>query len=81
MFPKWSDWNLHYTQKGLIKQRVKGGLLYTTFVAALIGAYYTRKHGGNLRSFFANIRFLFRYGIVKVLGILSQGLIRLQNRI
>jgi len=81
MFPKWSDWNLKYTSKGLTKQRVKGGLVYTAFAAALIGAYYTRRNGGDIRSFFANIRFYSRYGIVKVLGLLSQGLISLQSRV
>lgn len=81
MFPKWGDWDISYTRKGLIKQRIKRGLLYTTFAAALIGAYYTRRNGGTLKSFFTNIRFYFRYGIAKALGLLSQGLIDLQNRV
>ena len=81
MFPKWNDWNLKYTTKGLIKQRTKGGLFYTTLAAALLGAYYTRRNGGNLGSFFANIRFYVRYGIAKVLGVLSQRLIHLQSKV
>ena len=50
MFPKWSDWQINYTPKGLLKKRMRRGLAYAAFIATLVALHQARKHDGHIRS-------------------------------
>lgn len=51
MFPKWSDWNIRYTTKGLIKRRAGQTLRALALIAIIVGLYYIRKDvRGGLRA-------------------------------
>ena len=43
MFPKWSDWNIQYTRKGLLKRRISQTLRVLVLAAVIVGAYSVRK--------------------------------------
>lgn len=45
MFPKWSDWDIEYTRKGLIKRRIRQSLAFIAFAASIIGLYRIRWSG------------------------------------
>ena len=45
MFPKWSDWNLNYTKKGLFKLYLRRGLKALLPFAAVAGVYRARSSG------------------------------------
>ena len=42
MFPKWSDWNIQYTTKGLLKHRISQFLKVIAVAATIVGAWYIR---------------------------------------
>lgn len=39
MFPKWSDWDLQYTRKGLVKKRIRQALQVLALIAVILGIY------------------------------------------
>lgn len=43
MFPNWRDWDIHYTQKGLWKQRMSRLLALVGFIVLLLNAYRVRQ--------------------------------------
>lgn len=45
MFPKWKDWNLEYTFKGILKKKVGKALRYGLLIGAIVGAYQLKKSG------------------------------------
>lgn len=45
MFPKWADWNIKYTPKGLRQKRIKTLLKYTLYAALFTGAVKARRVG------------------------------------
>ena len=45
MFPKWSDWDIGYTRKGLIKRRIRQSLKFIAFAASIVGLYRMRWSG------------------------------------
>ena len=48
MFPKWGDWNIQYTTKGLIKHRISQALKVTALAASIIGAWRIRNGSSGL---------------------------------
>ena len=44
MFPTWSDWDIKYTAKGLLKQRVKKSIGILALVGAIIAFIRLRKN-------------------------------------
>lgn len=48
MFPRWTDWDLEYTSKGILKKRIRQALQYGLVIGAIIGAYQIKKGGGSL---------------------------------
>ena len=69
MFPKWSDWNIQYTTKGLIKQRIKQTLQVVTLLVSIVGVNYIRKDvRGGLRAFDSSVRQMFKSGLLRLLG-------------
>ncbi|KAL1637979.1 hypothetical protein SLS58_009096 [Diplodia intermedia] len=45
MFPVWSDWNITYTRKGLVKLYLQRGLRVLTALVLLTGAWKARQRG------------------------------------
>lgn len=41
-FPRYSDWAIVYTHKGLLRKRVKQALGYAALIAVLAGLFYAR---------------------------------------
>jgi hypothetical protein len=69
MFPKWSDWNIEYTRKGLIKHRISQALKALALAASIIGAYYIRNDfWGGLRGFQHVSRRYLKFGLLGLLG-------------
>jgi hypothetical protein len=50
-FPKWADWNVTYTRKGLIKLWLKRSLKTAAVLFFLLGWRQARKEGGGLRDY------------------------------
>lgn len=48
MFPKYSDWNIVYTRKGLVKLYLRRGLRGLVLVALLVGGWKARQKGVGL---------------------------------
>lgn len=45
MFPKYSDWNLTYTRRGLVKLYLQRGLRVLALLVLLVGALKARQKG------------------------------------
>ena len=60
MFPKWGDWNIQYTTKGLIKHRISQALKVIALAAIIVGAWRIRND--------------FRGGLVTLLNLGRQSL-------
>jgi cation diffusion facilitator CzcD-associated flavoprotein CzcO len=50
LFPKWSDWNIQYTRKGLFKQRIQYAVRVLLAALGIFGVYRWRQSGGNFNS-------------------------------
>ena len=74
MFPKWGDWNIQYTTKGLIKQRIRQTLRLLTLLASIVGLYYMRKDvRGGLRAFDSSVKQQVKFGLLRLLGWAERG--------
>ncbi|MCJ1354486.1 MAG: hypothetical protein MMC33_004475 [Icmadophila ericetorum] len=51
MFPKWTDWNVTYTNKGVLKNRLRKGLEYAGLAATIVLAYQLIKEGRSIIDF------------------------------
>lgn len=69
MFPKWSDWNLEYTRKGLLKKRAGKALRICALVAVIVGANRLRKDGGSLGNLPSLLRQIVRSSLLTVLDV------------
>ena len=67
MFPKWNDWDLKYTPKGLAKKRIWRTIRYISLIGLIFVLCAPRKQTDVLRHWAGT----WRSGI---LGILKQGL-------
>lgn len=43
MFPKWSDWEVQYTRKGLLKRQARQALKVLLVASVVVGAYTLRR--------------------------------------
>ena len=74
MFPKWSDWNIQYTTKGLIKQRIRQTLRVLALLAGIVGLYHIRKDvRGGLKAFDSLIKQKVKFGLLGLLGWVQKG--------
>lgn len=74
MFPKWSDWNIQYTTKGLIKERIKQTLRLVTLLASIVGLYRIRKDvRGGLSAFDSFMKQKFKFGLLRLLDWAERG--------
>lgn len=81
MFPKWSDWNIQYTTKGLVKQRIKQTLQVVTLLASIVGLYYIRNDvRGGLRALDSSMRQMVKSGLLRLLGWVEKGVRMLPER-
>lgn len=78
MFPKWSDWNLEYTRKGLLKKQAKRALGILLLLSVIVGAYFLRKEGssmyGSLQSYIHLLRRHLKQGLVSVWGLVNRAI-------
>ena len=81
MFPKWSDWNIQYTTKGLVKQRIKQTLQVVTLLASIVGLYYIRNDvRGGLRALDSSMKQMVKSGLLRLLGWVEKGVRMLPER-
>lgn len=74
MFPKWGDWNIQYTTKGLIKHRTWQTLRVFTLLASIVGLYRIRKDvRGGLRAFDSFVKQHVKFGLLRLLGWAERG--------
>ena len=78
MFPKWNDWDLQYTRKGLWKKRAKRTLEVIVAASVVIGAVRFQRSGlGALAGLQHLNRLLRRYikqSLFSVWGIVNRGI-------
>lgn len=68
MFPKWSDWNIQYTTKGLLKHRISQILKVIAVAASVVGAWYIRHDvRGGLMGILRLVRRYVKVGVLKLL--------------
>lgn len=66
MFPTWSDWDITYTTKGLLKKRIKTLLSLLTYAAGIAGLYRLRKAGFAISDLPDLMRTLLRLSLLSV---------------
>lgn len=68
MFPKYSDWNIQYTTKGLLKHRLAQVLKIIVLAAGVIGAWRIRHDvRGGLMGIVGLVRAYVKVGMLMVL--------------
>ena len=66
MFPKWNNYDVQYTRKGLIKKWIRQSLSFVIFVAGIVTLYQAQKQGQSFASLYDILRQRAR-GLVAVL--------------
>lgn len=79
MFPKWSDWSITLTSKGLLKKRLTRLLRTLVALAAIVGAYRLRQSGVALKSLPAIAKMTAKMSLLGLLGSVVSGAERLQE--
>lgn len=79
MFPKWSDWQVQYTRKGLLKERIRQGLNLVILAAMIVGLYQARRSPGGISALPSMLRQHFKGLIRGFLGSMNRGISRLQR--
>ncbi|KAL8910846.1 MAG: hypothetical protein Q9171_003884 [Xanthocarpia ochracea] len=83
MFPKWSDWDLQYTRKGLLKKRARqaSGLLLLLII--IVGGYALRQQGSGIFSGLYSLNHLLRRSVKQALfsasGLVNRAISRLPD--
>ena len=67
MFPKWSDWNFDYTQKGQMKKKARRAFRICALVATIVGIYKLRKDGESLGDLPGLLRQMVRSSLLTVM--------------
>lgn len=62
MFPKWNDWDLKYTPKGLAKKRIGRIIQYLSLIGFIIFLYASQKKTEVLRNWAS----AWRNGVVEI---------------
>jgi len=74
MFPKYSDWNIQYTPRGLFKLRMKQTFQLLVLLITIIGAYSIREDfPGGLSALIETIRKNVKLGLLTLVGGLQRG--------
>lgn len=74
MFPKYSDFNIQYTTKGLVKLRIKQTLQLLTLIAFMLGLFYIRKDvRGGLKGVEGWVRGGVKFVLLRLVGWIESG--------
>ncbi|KAF9640073.1 putative flavin-binding protein [Lasiodiplodia theobromae] len=73
MFPKWSDWNITYTKRGLLKLYLQHGLRVLAVFVFLIGGWRARQRGLKVTDLRAALKHAVETAIDNGIGLLSNG--------
>ncbi|KAL8722543.1 MAG: hypothetical protein Q9225_001011 [Loekoesia sp. 1 TL-2023] len=83
MFPKWSDWELHYTRKGLVKKQARRALNVLVLLSVIIGAYFLRQQNFrtyiSLEGFKHVLRRYLKQGLSSVSGLVNRAITMLPD--
>ena len=79
MFPNWSNYDIQYTRKGLIKKWIRRALSSLIFVAGIITLYQARKHGQTFASAYGILQQQARGLITVLLTTVERGVRIIQN--
>lgn len=83
MFPKWSDWDLQYTRKGLVKQQVTQALRLLLLVAVVVGAFGLRQGGSRtyprLQDFSMLVQRSLKQGLMAISALVNRGITMLSE--
>lgn len=71
MFPKWSDWNITYTKRGLLKLYLQHGLRVLAAFVLLIGGWRARQRGLKVTDLRAALKHVVEAVIDNGIGLLS----------
>ncbi len=75
MFPKWSDWHIQYTRKGLLKHRISQILKALTVLITIVAAYYIRKDiRGGLHALTTILRQNIKARLLSLLSLMQRGI-------
>ena len=78
MFPRWSDFDIQYTRKGLIKYRISQTLRVVVLIATIVGAYYIRKDvRGGLLAVRTLLRQRVKSTLFSILGVVQKAVSKL----
>ena len=81
MFPKWSDWDIEYSRKGLIKRRIRQSLTFIAFAAGIVGLYRIRWSGGGFGKLHIELWRQSKDLTVGLLTVLERGIGHIRARI
>lgn len=83
MFPKWSDWDLQYTRKGLLKKRAQQSAGVIILLAVVVGSYALRRQGSGVFSGLQTLNHLLRkyvkQGLFSALSLVNGVIARLPD--
>ncbi len=83
MFPKWSDWDLQYTRKGLLKKRARQASGVLLLLIIIVGGYALRQQGSGIFSGLYSLNHLLRRAVKQALfsasGIVNRAISRLPD--
>ena len=75
MFPKWGDWEIQYTRKGIIREKVKRALKVLAFAAFVVAAFKIRKHPITGLMALPNVlKRIFKQSLMMALGTLDRAM-------
>ncbi|KAI9677020.1 MAG: hypothetical protein M1817_006859 [Caeruleum heppii] len=75
MFPRYRDWDFKYTAKGILKQKVRRGLMFLCVTLAIVGVFRARQAGSGVLEMPGVLRMYTKQFLA---GVLSQGVQGLQ---
>jgi len=71
MFPTWSDWDITYTRKGLIKTKAIKTLRMLAIVATVVGFVRLRKNGQGVQDVKALLKGYVRNALLTAAAVLQ----------
>ncbi|KAL8896353.1 MAG: hypothetical protein Q9192_003143 [Flavoplaca navasiana] len=75
MFPKWSDWDMQYTRKGLLKKQVQRACGVILLLGIIVGSFALRRRGSGVLSGLQSLNHLLRsyvkQGLFSAMGLVN----------
>lgn len=83
MFPKWGDWDLQYTRKGLLKKQAQRALNVLLLVVVIAGPYILRRQSAgssaNLQGFSHIAGWYLKQALLGVSGLVNRAITMLPD--